>query len=181
MYIGKNLTTCVYILLHYVEDPGYRFFHLSNVYQAFYDSHKFKGSKIIFNEDQARRYDQSALFSLECSKCKKRTYLPTSKSTANRWDPNYATDINRCLVYAASETSIGREGMSTICHILNMPQPMSKQAWNTHVDTLYDAHKQVMKNLFSSTREKLHSKLKKENPDIPDDDILDIAVTYDNT
>lgn len=106
---------------YYVEDPGYRFFHLSNVYQAFQDSHKCKNAQIIFNEDQARRYGQSALFSLECSKCKKKTYLPTSKSTANKWDPNDATDINRRLVYAASETGIGRVGMSTICSILNMP------------------------------------------------------------
>ena len=73
---------------YYVEDPGYRFFHLSNVYQAFQDSHKCKNTKIIFNKDQARRYGQSALFSLECSRGKKKTYLPTSKSTGNNLDPN---------------------------------------------------------------------------------------------
>ena len=140
---------------YYVEDPGYRFFHLSNVYQAFQDSHKCKNAKIIFNEDQAKRYGQSALFSLECSRCKKKTYLPTSKSTTDKWDPNDATDINRHLVYAASETGIGREGMSTICSILNMPQPMSKQAWNNHVDVLYNAHKQMIEKHLTSRREKL--------------------------
>ena len=93
---------------YYVEDPGYRFFHLSNVHQAFQHSHKCKNAKILFNEDQAKCYGQSALFSLQCSKCKKKTYLPTSKSTGNNCDPNHA-DINRCLVYAASETGIGRE------------------------------------------------------------------------
>ena len=140
---------------YYVEDPGYRFFHLSNVYQAFQDSHKCKNAKIIFNEDQARRYGQSALFSLECSRCKKKTYPPTSKSTGNNWDPNDATDINRRLVYAASETGIGREGISTICSILNMPQPMSKQAWSNHINVLYDAHKQTIAKHLTSTREKL--------------------------
>ena len=127
-----------------IEDPGYRFFHLSNVYQAFQDRHKCKYVKIIFNKDQARRYGQSAPFSLECSRCKKKTYLPTSKSTGNNWDPNDATDINWHLVYAASETGISREGMSTICSILNIPQPMSKQAWSNHINVLYDAHKQTI-------------------------------------
>jgi hypothetical protein len=150
---------------YYVEDPGYRFVHLSNVYQAFQDSHKCKNAKIIFNEDQAKRYGQSALFCLECSKCKKRTYLPTLKSMGNTWDPNDATDINRCLVYAASETGIGRQGMATICSILNMPQPMSAQAWNGHMDALYDAHKQTIQNHLSATRENLRCKLKKDNPE----------------
>lgn len=71
--------------------------------------------------------------------------------------------------------------MSTICSILNMPQPMSKQAWNSHVDVLYDAHKQMKDSYLSLTREKLRTKLKKENPSISDDDILDIPVTYDGT
>ena len=38
-----------------------------------------------------------------------------------------------------------------------------------------------LKNILTTTREKLRSKLKKENPDISDDDILDIPVTYDGT
>ena len=148
---------------YYVEDPGYQFFHLSNVYQAFQDSHKCKDAKIIFNEDQARWYGQSALFSLECSKCKKKTYIPTSKSTANKWDPNDASDINRRLVYAASETGIGREGMSTICSILNMPQPMSKQAWNSHVDVLYDVHKQMKDSALFDQRKASHETKERES------------------
>ena len=106
--------------------------------------------------------------------------LPTSKSTGNNCDPNHA-DINRRLVYAASETGIGREGMATICGILNMPQPMSAQSWNKHTDGLYDAHKQAIENQLSSTREKLRCKLTKDNPGISNDDIVDIAVTYDGT
>ena len=98
------------------------------MYKAFEDGHKCQNARILFEEDQAKRYGQSALFALQCSKCKKKSYLPTSKVTGNFWDPNDATDINRCLVYAASETGIGREGMATICAIMNMPQPMSTQA-----------------------------------------------------
>ena len=109
---------------YFEEDPGYRFFHLGNIHQVSQEGHKCKNAKILFVEDQAKRYGQSALFCLQCSKCKK-TYLPTFKSNGNSWDPNNATDINRRLVYAACETGIGREEMSTICSILNMPLPMS--------------------------------------------------------
>ena len=58
---------------------------------------------------------------------------------------------------------------------------MSKQAWNTHVNAPYDAHKQAIAKHLTSTREKLRSKLKEENSDISVDDILDIPVTYDGT
>ena len=64
--------------------------------------------------------------------------------------------------------------MSTICSILNMPQPMSKQACSNHINVLYDAHKQTIEKCLASTREKLRSKLKKGNPDISDYEILDI-------
>jgi mRNA-degrading endonuclease RelE of RelBE toxin-antitoxin system len=36
-------------------------------------------------------------------------------------------------------------------------------------------------DISHSNKEKLDAKLKKENPDISDDDILDIPVTYDGT
>ena len=131
-------------------------------------------------EVQAKRYGQSALFCLQCSKCKK-TYLPKSKSNANSWDPNNATGINRRLVYAACETGIGREGMSTICSILNMPQPMSLESWNNHIGVLYSAHKEAIDKHLTWTRKNLREKLRKDNPGLLDDEIVDIAVTYDGT
>ena len=69
--------------------------------------------------------------------------------------------------------------MATICSILNMPQPMSAQAWNGHMDALYDAHKQTIEKHLFATRENLRCKLKKDNPEILDDDIVDIPVTFD--
>lgn len=165
---------------YYVEDLGYRFFHLSNVHQAFQESHKCKNAQILFIEDHAKRYGQSALFCLQCSKCKKKTYLPTSRSTGNSGDAIHTTDINRRLVYAASETGIGREGMATICSILNMPQPMSSKSWNDHTNALYTAHKEAVEKHLKSTRARLRRKLKKETPTITDK-VMDIAVTFDGT
>jgi hypothetical protein len=60
-----------------------------------------------------------------------------------------------------------------------MPQPMSAQAWNGHMDALYDAHKQTIEKHLFATRENLRCKLKKDNPEILDDDIADIPVTFD--
>jgi hypothetical protein len=70
------------------RDTGYRFVDL----QAFQD------------------YGQSFVFHMQCSKCNKNTFLQTSKSSGMSWQPKDAMDINRRLVYAASETGIGREG-----------------------------------------------------------------------
>ena len=114
-------------------------------------------------------------------KMQEETYLPTSKSNGNCWDPNNAIDINRRLVYAACDTGIGREGMSTICSILNMPQPMSSESWNNHIGVLYDAHKEAIDKHLTWTRKNLREKLKKDNPGLLDDEIVDIAVTYDGT
>ena len=115
-------------------DPGYRFIHLDSVRRLFQEGYKCKNANITFEEDQAKRYGQSALFVLVCSKCKKKTYLQTAKNSGGMWQPNNTKEINRRLVYAACETGIGREGMATICDILNMPQPMSSEAWSDHVD-----------------------------------------------
>ncbi|KAK3717095.1 hypothetical protein QZH41_005024 [Actinostola sp. cb2023] len=71
--------------------------------------------------------------------------------------------------------------MATICEILNMPQPMSTQAWNDHTNALYETHKTAVEEHLDSSRARLRQKLKVDNPSITDDDIIDIAVTYDGT
>lgn len=78
---------------------------------------------------------------------------------------------------------LGREGMATICDILNMPQPiMSTKAWNDHSNVLYAAHKASVEEHLKSTRAiKLHHKLTKDMPNIKDEDVIDVAVTFDGT
>ncbi|XP_048583267.1 uncharacterized protein LOC5520998 isoform X1 [Nematostella vectensis] len=123
--------------------------------------------------------------------------LASSATTSNRSkpytedpDPGYrfilgmlshAMDINRRLVYAAAETGIGREGMATICEILNMPQPMSSQAWKDHQNTLYSAHKKAVSEHLESSRARLRQKLSGDLSATDDDQVFDIVVTYDGT
>ena len=130
-------------------DPGYRFIHLDSVRRTFEEGHKCKNANIIFEEEQAKRYGQSALFALQCSSCKKKTYLQTAKNDG---------------------------GMATICDILNMPQPMTSESWNGHVNTLYDVHKNELQNDLQAARTKFRKKLGHET-----DDVIDVSVTYDGT
>ena len=68
---------------YFEEHPGYRCFHLGNIHRVFQEGHKCRNAKNLFVEDQAKVYGQNALFCLQCSKCKKIRYLPTSKTTGN--------------------------------------------------------------------------------------------------
>lgn len=52
-------------------EPGYRFIHMDSVRRLFEEGHKCKDAKIELQEDQVKRYGQRALFSLQCSSCKK--------------------------------------------------------------------------------------------------------------
>ena len=131
------------------QEPEPYFIHLDSVRRTFEEGHKCKNANIIFEEEQAKRYGQSALFALQCSSCKKKTYLQTAKNDG---------------------------GMATICDILNMPQPMSSESWNGHVNTLYDVHKNELQNNLQAARTKLRKKLGHET-----DDVIDVSVTYDGT
>ena len=164
------------------DDEGYRFVHMSSLKRAFEESHKCKGANIILVEEEDKRYGQSSYLSLQCSKCKRKTGLQTSRSESSAWQPSDATDINRRLVYAACETGIGKEGMATICDILNMHQPMSNQAWNTHTTHLYRAHKSAIEKHLDETRNELYEQLTEDKPEIGDrDEPIDVAVTFDGT
>ena len=60
------------------------------------------------------------------------------------WTPQTAMDVDRRMVYAGSEIGVGREGMSTMCEIFNMPPPCNRSAWNKHINALYEAHKKAV-------------------------------------
>ena len=71
---------------------------------------------------------------------------------------------------------VGRESMSAMCDILNMPSPCNSSAWNKHVNTLYEAHKKVVAKNLKNAREKVSS-LHETN----ESNVVEIAVSYDGT
>ena len=85
------------------QDTGYRFVDLSNIKQAFQEFHDCDDAEVVLVEDENKRYGKSFVFSLQCSKCKKKSFLKTSKSSGVSWRPKDAMDINRRFVYAASD------------------------------------------------------------------------------
>ena len=80
---------------------------------------------------------------------------------------------NRRMVYCACEMGVGHEAIYVICEILNMPPPCQPSSWNEHSQALYEAHKEAV-NMG-------HELYRKENPDLTEDNVIEIAVSLDGT
>ena len=61
--------------------------------------------------------------------------------------------MNRRIVYASYEMGVGKEGISKLCEILNMPFSMSKLTWYNHEDVLFESHKDVVLAMLENNRE----------------------------
>ena len=48
----------------------YRLVELRSLMQAFQQLHKCKGGRLVYNDEQAKRYGNSSLLHIECTKCK---------------------------------------------------------------------------------------------------------------
>ena len=160
------------------EGTGYRIFHLDSLKQAFENFHNCPEGEVTVVEDNSKRYGLSVMLVVHCSKCKLETRLPTTKPTALSWRARDASDINRRVVYGACEIGVGREGIATICNILNMPPPVSTKAWNDHSNLLYDADITAIQHHLNSNRRRLRNQVAE---DVPAEEIIDVAVTFDGT
>ena len=56
------------------SDTGNRFVDLSSMKQAFQECHNCDDAEVVLVEDEDKRYGQSLVFSLECSKCHKKSF-----------------------------------------------------------------------------------------------------------
>lgn len=168
---------------HQTEDEdlensySYRMTELSGLLSAFQHLHQCEsGGELQMKDDKARRYGNGSVLELECTKCDTKLELQTSGSTTESWTNRSSTDVNRRMVYAACEMGVGREAMATMCDIFNMPPPCNRNAWNSHVNALYDAHKKAVSDNLQKAREKVCS-LHQPN----DNDVVEIGVSYDGT
>ncbi|CAB4044198.1 Hypothetical predicted protein [Paramuricea clavata] len=145
---------------------GYRLIALSNL-----------GGELKVTDDEARRYGNSAVIIIECSKCDTKIELQTSGNKNQGWNPKNSIDINRRMVYSAMEMGVGRDGMSVMCDIFNMPAPpCHPNAWKNHVIALYEAHKKAVSEQLQEARDKVFSR-HSDN----ESDEAEIAVSYDGT
>ena len=106
---------------------SYRLIELSSLIRAFQPLQQCHAEEeLTIKDDVARTYSNSSLIETECSKCDIKVEIQSSGNTSGSWTPQSAMDINRRMVYAASEMGVGRESLTTMCDILNMPSPIKQ-------------------------------------------------------
>ena len=96
---------------------GYRLIDMNLMSDAMVNVHKRKKGKLLLREYYKERYRLKSSLCVECSSCKKRAFLPTSK---NITDKGKSYDINRRAVFASLELSIGFNGLETFCAHLDL-------------------------------------------------------------
>ena len=60
-------------------------------------------------------------------------------------------------VYSAMENGVGREVMSVMCDIFNMPPPCHHKARDQHVAALYVGHNKIVAEQLQKARNKVFS------------------------
>ena len=156
---------------------SYRLIELSNLVNAFEPLHECEfGGELKVGDDEARRYGNSSVINIECSKCEVKIELQTSGNKSQVWKPQNAMDTNRRMVYSSMEMGVGREGMSVLCDVFNMPPPCHHKAWDNHVAALYEAHKQAVAEQLQKARDKVFARHSSDETDV-----AEIAVSYDGT
>ena len=103
---------------------SYRLGELSSLMRACQSLHQCEaGGELVFNDDQVRKYGNSSVIQIECTEYETKVELQTSGNKYESWKPQNAMDINKRMVYTASEMGVGREAISVLCDSLNMPPP----------------------------------------------------------
>lgn len=89
-------------------------------------------------------------------------------------------DINRRAVYHSVETGGGYEGLASFCAIMNMPC-ISKPAYYQQLDNVLNAVEAEAEEEMNKAANRLQQKLRDNGQDVGDDDIIDVAVSFDGT
>ena len=81
-----------------------------------------------------------------------KVHLQTSANQGGNWKAQNAVDINRLVVFSACEMGVGRDAITVICDILNMPLPCQTKAWHDHSQALCNAHKEAVDGKLARAR-----------------------------
>ena len=176
---------------YFKEPQAYRLFSMRMFKKSLEEAHRCCGGKLTLNDSEYKKWGMGSIMFLKCSKCSLRTYIPNCELTDERYEtvkqsgslrPQDCFDINRRTVLAGLETSIGLEGMKTLCAILNLPSPGYSQMWSDHTKAIHRAAKEEITVKLQAARKRLREHLaKKEGREILDDEIIDVTVSYDGT
>ena len=131
------------------------------------------------NEDVSRKAEFVADLNLECTKCNQTTAIMTSTSVTER---GTSWDVNRRTVYHSVETGGGYEGLASFCSIMNMPC-MTKTAYYNYkqLDNVFDAVEAEAEEEMKRAGQRLRETNLQETEGFDENDILDVAVSFDGT
>ena len=110
----------------------------------------------------------------ECSHCKHRVSIETSLTTVG------VSDTNRRAAYPMSEIGLGRESLSPIWEIMNLPQPVSNSNFQEHNKDIHNAAVEAVDSQLREAGLELREKMLEENPNLSEDSLLYITVSYDS-
>ena len=113
----------------------------------------------------------------ECTKCGKRTDMATSQCSKNSHEINVRVNL------AMVNLGLGREAMAAISCIIGMPPPSGQSSWKKHNQNLSNVLAVSLEEQLSVAGKNLHQWLNEEkcNANKDDDEIIDIAVSFDGT
>ena len=135
-------------------------------------------------EISTSRFGLSSSIYAICDDCGLTEFLGTGEHNSLDNGPRtvQGKDVNRRVVYAASEMGIGREDISKFCEILNMPFSMSKDTWHSHEDALLQAHTEVVQvGLEKNRKEARKLAMADEGISEDEDTLVDIPISLDGT
>ena len=125
------------------------------------------------------------MLGFKCSRCGRTTVLPTS--CPNSRFPIHANrqgvDVNGRATFATLETGIGREALTTICEIMELPTPCSLKAHRDHEQAILDAQLEIVDKYVVEARAEARAlSLTNDGLDPCDESLIaDIAVSFDGT
>ena len=141
------------------------------------DMYLYFQGKLSLAEEYHQRFGLKSSLYLECSHCKTRTFLPTCNAVL---DAGRSGDANRRAVYFAMECGIGYSGLEKFGQIFNLPI-LAKRSYYKQMDSVVSITVERTERELKEAGHRLREEISKENDSSSENDILDIAVSFDGT
>ena len=160
------------------DQTGYRLIHIESLSNAIRNVHKCKRGHLTLREDYAKRFGLMSSLYIECSRCHKKTFLPTSNNICTGRGKSY--DVNRRAVHCALQLGIGFAGLETFCSTLNLPC-LAETSYHKQKETIVGNIELEILEELNDAGARLRELLKREKEDVTEDSLEDIAVSFDGT
>ena len=126
-----------------------------------------------------------SVLGFKCSRCGRTTLLPTTTCPNKNSShiKHQAVYINRRATFTTLETGIGREALTTICEIIELPTPAFPQAHSDHENVILEAQLEIVDQHVKEARAEARAHSLTNSGLDPSDQTLvaDIPVSFDGT